>query len=109
MYPKSLEKRRKHFEVRLRVAEGNVEQVEAALITLTDRRAYKELDKPALRRLGVSFEEENPGSGTVSFSALDPKTGKSSWNAGRLSGAAFADADAGYADVSWSSKTVEKP
>lgn len=109
VYPKALEKRRKHFEIRLRVAEGHVEQVEVALITLTDKRAYKELDKPALRRLGVSFEEENPGSGSVSFSALDPKAGKTSWNAGRLSGAAFADADAGYADVSWSSKGVATP
>ncbi len=109
VYPKDLEKKRKHFEVRLRVVEGFVEKVEAALITLTDRRAYKELDKPALRRLGVAFEEENPGSGLVSIAALDPRPGRSSFNAGKLSLAAFADPLAGFADVSWSSKTVEKP
>lgn len=109
VYPKTLEKKRKHFEVRLRVVEGFVEKVEAALITLTDRRAYQELDKPTLRRLGVAFEEENPGSGVVSIAALDPRPGRAAFNAGKLSLAAFADAAVGFADVSWSSKTVEKP
>jgi hypothetical protein len=109
VYPKALEAKRKHFEVRLRVVEGFVEKVEAALITLTDRRAYKELDKPSLRRLGVAFEEENPGSGMVFVAALDPRPGRAAFNAGKLSLAQFADSAVGFADVSWSSKSVEKP
>lgn len=109
VFPKALEKARKHFEVRLRVVEGNVEKVEAALLTVTDRRAYKELDRVGLRRAGAAFEEENPGSGLVSIAALDLKAGKASWNAGSLTGASFADPAVGFADVSWSSKTVEKP
>ncbi|MDX6768039.1 MAG: hypothetical protein SF051_00790 [Elusimicrobiota bacterium] len=107
--PKELEKARKHFEVRLRVVEGFVEKVEVALVTVTDRRAYKELDKPSLRRLGVAFEEESPGSAEVLVSALDPRPGKSSWNAGKVRLAAFADPQAGFADFSWSVKGVATP
>lgn len=107
VFPKALEARRKHLEVRLRVVEGNVEKVEAALVTVTDRRAFKELDKVALRRAGAAFEEENPGSGLVLLSALEPRPGKTSWNAGKLSLAAFADPTVGYADVSWSARGVE--
>lgn len=109
VYPQELMKKRKHFEVRLRMAEGNVEQAEAALMTVTDRRDYRELDKPTLRRLGMAFEEENPGSGLVTLSALDPRPGKTSWNAGKLSQAAFADLYAGFSDVSWSVKGVAAP
>jgi hypothetical protein len=108
VYPAALEKRRKHFELRVRVVEGNVESVEAALVKITDRRAYKDVDRVALRKAGAAFEEEFPGSGVVSLAAFDPRPGKA-FNAGKLSKAGFADADAGFADVSWSSKLVEKP
>lgn len=108
VFPKALEKRRKHFEVRLRVVEGNVEKAEVAMVKITDRHAYKEVDRVELRKAGASFEEENPGSGLVTIAALDFKPG-SGLNVGRVSRAEFADPDAGFADVSWNLKKVEKP
>lgn len=108
VFPEKLEKRRKHFELRLRVVEGNVEKVEASLITVRDRRAYRGIDRVALRRAGAAFEEEFAASGVVSLAALDPKPGRG-LNAGKLSRAEFPDREVGFADVSWSLKTVEKP
>lgn len=108
VFPEKLEKRRKHFEIRLRVVEGNVEKVEASLITVRDRRAYRGIDRVALRRAGAAFEEEFAASGVVSLSALDPAPGRG-LNAGKLSRAEFPDREVGFADVSWSLKSVEKP
>jgi hypothetical protein len=108
VFPAKLEKRRKHFELRLRVVEGNVEKVEASLITVRDRRDYRGIDRVALRRAGAAFEEEFAASGVVSLAAFDPKPGRG-LNAGRLSRAEFPDREVGFADVSWSLKSVEKP
>lgn len=106
VFPRALEKRRKHFEIRLRVVEGNVEKAEAALVSVLDRRAAPELDSVGLRRAGAAFEESNPGSGVIALAALDARP-RGGLNAGKLSHAGFADADVGFADVSWSVKRVE--
>lgn len=108
LFPKSLERKRKHFELRFRVVEGNVEKVEAALVTVTDRRAYRDMDRVALRKAGAGFDEAFPASGLVSLAAFDPRPGRNA-NVGKLSLGEFADADAGFADLSWSLSSVEKP
>lgn len=108
LFPKALEKRRKHFELRFRVVEGNVEKVEASLITVRDRRAYRDIDRVALRRAGAAFEEESAASGVVSVAAFDPRPGRG-LNAGKLSLAEFPDREVGFADLSWSLSKVEKP
>jgi hypothetical protein len=108
VFPAKLEARRKHFELRFRVVEGNVEKAEASLITVRDRRDYRGMDRAALRRAGAAFEEEFAASGVISVAAFDPKAGRS-WNAGKLSKAEFPDREVGFADVSWALKSVEKP
>lgn len=108
LFPKSLEKRRKHFELRFRVVEGNVEKVEASLITVRDRRAYRDVDRVALRRAGAAFEEEYAASGVISVAAFDPKPGRG-MNVGKLSLAEFPDREVRFADLSWSLQKVEKP
>lgn len=108
VFPKALEKGRKHFELRFRVVEGNVEKVEASLITVRDRRAYRGIDRVALRRAGAAFEEEYAAAGVIRVAAFDPKAGRGR-NVGKLSLAEFPDREVGFADVSWSLKTVQKP
>lgn len=108
LFPKALERRRKHFELRFRVVEGNVEKVEASLITVRDRRAYRGIDRVALRRAGAAFEEESAASGVVSVAAFDPRPGRG-LNVGKLSLAEFPDREVGFADISWSLRSVEKP
>ncbi|HAZ08154.1 MAG TPA: hypothetical protein DCZ01_06465 [Elusimicrobia bacterium] len=104
IFPQALEKRRFHLEVRFRVVEGFIEDAKAAAVFVMDSRpgAGEGLDSFALRAAGVAFQEESPGSGQVLVSALDPRPGKTAFNAGRLKLAEFADADLGFVDASWS-------
>jgi len=109
LYPKALERRRTHFEVRLRVFEGFVEEVEVAAVTVTDRRrsaSGKLLDSYDLRKEGIEYQEERPGSGQIVVSELDPRPGTGAVNSGRLEKAEFADKDFGFINLAWSVKGV---
>ncbi len=102
VFPKALEKRRSHFEVRLRLVEGFVENVEASLVTVVDRQyTGAGMDSVELRARGVEFEEDSPASGSVLISALDPRPSKTAFNAGELKLGAFEAQEVGAADVSW--------
>lgn len=110
VHPKSLERRRTHFEIRFRIVEGFVEQVEAAAVRVTDRRfqapAKRPLDSFELREQAVEFESESPGSGAVIVAELDPRPVPSAANSGRLEKAEFADKDLGFVNLSWSVRGV---
>lgn len=109
VYPKALEQKRTHFEVRFRIFEGFVEEAEAAAIIVTDRRRQKSgrlLDSFDLREQGIEYQEEKPGSGSFVVAELDPRPTKSAANSGRLEKAEFADPDLGFVNLSWSSKGV---
>jgi hypothetical protein len=106
VFPKALERKRRHFEVRLKIVEGFVEEAKAAIVSVVDRRpgVGAGLDSFELRAQGVEFEEDSPASGTVVVSALDSRPSKSAFNAGTLKLAAFDAQDVGLADASWSVK-----
>ncbi len=109
VYPKALERKRTHFEVRLRVFEGYVEQVEAAAVTVTDRRPLPPkilLNSYDLRDQGIEYQEERPGSGQLVVAELDPRPGAGAVNSGRLEKAEFADKDLGFVNLSWAAKGV---
>lgn len=111
VFPKALEKRRLHFEVRFRVVEGFVEDVKVQAVSVVDPRPGlgAGLDSHALRREGIEFQEESPGSGQITVSALDARPGKGTFNAGKLKLAEFADKELGFADVSWSVHGLSAP
>lgn len=105
VYPRSLERRRTHFELRFRLFEGFVEEVEAAAVTVTDRRRQKSgrlLDSWDLREQAIEYESEKPGSGQFVVAEMDPRPGASARNSGRLEKAEFADKDLGFVNLSWS-------
>lgn len=105
VWPKALEKRRRHFEVRLRLVEGFVENAEAAVVTVVDSQyTGAGMDSFELRERGVEFEEDSPASAQILVAALDPRPSKAALNAGTLKQAAFAGRDVGLADVTWSVK-----
>lgn len=109
LYPKALEVKRTHLELRFRIFEGYVEEVEAAAVTVTDRRrppSAKLLDSYDLREEGIEYREERPGSGLFVVAELDPRPGASSVNSGRLEKAEFADRDLGFVNLSWAVKGV---
>jgi hypothetical protein len=108
IHPKSLEKKRTHFEIRFRIFEGYVEELEAAAVTVTDRSRSVTVaaDSYNLRDDGIEYQEERPGSGQIIVSELDPRAGKGSLNSGRLEKAEFADKDFGFVNLSWSVKGV---
>jgi hypothetical protein len=109
LYPKSLERLRTHLEVRLRVFEGYVEEIQAAAVAVTDSRRQKTpnlLDSYDLREQGVEYQEELPGSGQLVVAELDPRPGSASVNSGRLEKAEFALKDLGFVNLSWSVKGV---
>lgn len=111
LYPKSLEAKRTHFELRFRIVEGFVEQVEAAAVKVTDRRRQKSsrlLDSFDLREQAIEYESEKPGSGEISVAELDPRPGSSARNSGRLEKAEFAHKDLGFVNLSWSVRGVGK-
>ncbi len=103
IFPKSLEKRRAHLEVRFRIAEGFIEEAGAALVSVVDRRRGlgAGLDSRELDARGIAFEEDTPSSGSILVAALDPRPSRSAFNAGTLKLAAFGDKDVGLADASW--------
>ena len=106
--PKSLEAVRTHFEIRFRIFEGFVEEVRAAAVTVTDRRKslVKPLDSVELRAAGVEFQEEFPGSGLVTVSALDPRPRAGARNSGRLEKAEFGGRRLGFVHLSWDATGV---
>ncbi len=110
VHPKSLERRRTHFEVRFRIVEGFVEQVEVAAVRVTDRRFVPSSKRPPdsfeLRELAVEYETEKPGSGALVVAELDPRPIAGAANSGRLEKAEFADKDLGFVNLSWSVRGV---
>ena len=97
------------MELRLRVFEGYVENVQAAAVTVTDRRrppSARLLDSYDLHEAGVGYQEERPGSGQFVVAELDPRPGAASVNSGRLENAEFADKELGFVSLSWSVKGV---
>ncbi len=104
LYPKALERKRTHLEIRFRIFEGFIEEAQAAAVTVTDRRPEpsRRRDSFDLREEGVEYQEEQPGSGQLVIAALDPRPGASSVNSGRLEKAEFADKDLGFVNLSWS-------
>ncbi|MBI5246065.1 MAG: hypothetical protein HY923_02715 [Elusimicrobia bacterium] len=108
LYPKSLESRRAHFEIRLRVVEGYVEQAEAAAVIVTERRRLDAPKRPRdsydLREEGIEYREEMPGSGQLVIAELDPRPGAAAVNSGRLEKAEFADSDIGFVNLSWATR-----
>ncbi|MBI3288556.1 MAG: hypothetical protein HYZ74_03455, partial [Elusimicrobia bacterium] len=113
VYPKSLERREAHIEVRFRVFEGFVEEMQVAAVSIIDRRRREPsahpLDSFDLRAEGIEFQEEGPGSGAVVVSALDARTRKDAANSGRLELAEFVDKDLGFVNLSWSARGVAAP
>lgn len=110
VFPRALARRRAHFEVRLRLVEGFVEDARATLVKITDHRTGgATLTSEQLRARGVAFEEDSPASGRLEISALDPRPSKRAFNAGKLRAAAFADAGVRLANVSWSVKGLQGP
>lgn len=108
LYPASLAAKRTHFEVRLRVFEGFVENIQVAAITVTERRrkpSSPRLDAYELRAEGIEYQEDRPGSGRVLISALDPRPGKRALNSGRLEKAEFSQV-LGFVNLSWSLRGV---
>ena len=101
--PRDLERRRLHFEVRLRIAAGFVEDAKVAAVSVVDRRpgAGAGLDSYDLHARGVDFEEDSPASGALLISALDPRPSKSAVNSGTLKRASFGGKAVGLADASW--------
>lgn len=109
LYPKALEGKRTHLEIRFRIFEGFVEEAQAAAVTVTDRRRLPSaqlFDSYDLREEGVEYQEEQPGSGQLVVAELDPRSGASSVNSGRLEKAEFADKDLGFVNLSWSVRGV---
>lgn len=107
VFPKTaVDRRRVHFEVRLKIAEGYVDEVKAAAVTIVDERPNvgAGLDVHELRARGIEFEEDTPASGTVLISAIDPRPSKTAVNSGVLKLASFANKVVGLADVAWSAK-----
>ncbi len=112
LYPKALERKRTHLELRFRIFEGFVEEVQAAAVTVTDRRrppSAKLLDSYDLREEGIEYQEERPGSGQFVVAELDPRPTAAAANSGRLEKAEFADKDLGFVNLSWSVKGVRAP
>ncbi len=106
LHPAALEKRRTTIEIRFRIFEGYVEQVEAVAVTITERRRLLPPKRPRdsfdLHDEGIEYQEEKPGSAGVVVSELDPRPASASSNAGRLEKAEFADKDLGFVNASWS-------
>lgn len=111
IFPKALERKRGHFEIRFRLVEGFVEDVQVRAVTVVarDLHAGIGLDSYALRAGGIAFEEDSPGSAQILVSALDARPGKKAFNAGKLKLAAFAGKDLGYCDASWSVRGLTAP
>ena len=93
------------------MVEGFVEDVKVQAVSVADPRpgVGVGLDSYALRAEGIEFQEESPGSGQITVSALDARPGKKTFNAGRLKLAEFAAKELGFADVSWSARGLSTP
>ena len=111
IFPKTLEKKRAHFEIRFRAVEGFVEDVKVRVVTIMDSRpdVGAGLDSDGLRAEGVEFQDESPASAQVVVSALDARPGKAAFNAGALKSAEFSDRDLGTVSAIWSVRGLSGP
>jgi len=105
LFPKQEALSGTHFEVRLLVSEGYLDEAKVAKVRCRAPEG-RGLDSFELASKGLDFSEDFPGSGQLVLSALNPKAGKRSLNAGRLSRAEFADADWGLVDAAFSVRGV---
>lgn len=101
VFPEALKKRRTHLEARFLVQEGYLEEVKIAAVT-TDAAGRE--DSIALRRKGVEFQEENPGSAEVRIAALASSGPRDALNAGSVRRAAFGSW--GTVDFGWAARGI---
>jgi hypothetical protein len=108
IFPKALEKRRLHLEVRLRLVEGYVEEVSVLAVSVVDPRQGlgRDMNAEQLRGQGIEFQEESPSSGQLFISALETRAAKAAKNSGQLKFASFADKDLGVVMATWSATGV---
>ena len=98
LYPASFKKSSVHLEVRLQIIEGYLEGASIAAITLKAGQqpvAYGAEDSFTLGRRGLEFAEDFPAEAALKISAIDSKPGKTSRNAGSVSGADFGGKELG--------------
>ena len=105
VHPVALRSLRVHLEARFLIQEGFLEKVELAKVRILggawSAQDEKE-DSFTLRAKGVDFNEQTPAGAEVELSAIDPRPGSGSVNAGKVRHAAFGGRDLGFVDFSWS-------
>lgn len=104
VYPKSLARSRKHLEARFFVVEGFLEEVKVAAVTVAPGSGLdlEKEDSMSLKKKGVAFREDFPGSGSLRISAIS--TRKGGLNAGTVSQAGFADKELELTSFGWSAR-----
>jgi hypothetical protein len=110
VHPAKLARLRKHLEVRLKIVEGYLEGAEVAAVTIKEPGSAVEqglYDSVSLRRRGVAFLEEFPGKASLTLSAVNPRPGKRTWNAGAVRMAEFADPRLGDVNFSFAARGLE--
>lgn len=101
VFPEALKKRRAHLEARFLIQEGFLEKVElSAVVSAQEGRD----DSVELRRKGVEFQEESPGSAEVRVAALAASGARDALNAGSVRRASFASY--GLLDFGWAARGV---
>ena len=107
VYPASLRSLRKHMEVRYRLVEGFLEEVQVAAVTIRGGAPSPEdesLDAVALEKRGIEFREDFPGSGQVRVTAIDAKVSKRAYNVATVRKAEFGDRELGTVDLTYFAK-----
>lgn len=113
IFPKKLEAQRTHLELRLLLIEGYLEKAQLFEVTAAGGGFHD--DAAALEREGVSFQEESPESAQVRLTAVDPRPGKESFNAGLIQKALFPEyrpsglPDLGQVEIAYSVYGVSGP
>lgn len=87
IFPKALLAQRTHVELRLLLIEGYLEKAQLFEVIASGGGPYD--DAAALVAQRVDFQEESPESAQVRLTAVDPRPGKESFNAGRILKALF--------------------
>lgn len=105
LFPKSKDLADDHLEFRFLVSEGYLDEAKVSKVRCR-AAAGRGFDSFELSAKGFDFSEDFPGSGKLTLSALNPKAGKRSLNAGQLSRAEFAGADWGVVDAGFSVRGV---
>ena len=113
IFPKKLEAQRTHLELRLLLIEGYLEKAQVFEVTAAGGGVHD--DAATLEREGVAFQEESPESAQVRLTAVDPRPGKESFNAGLIQKALFPEyrpgglPDLGQVEIAYSVYGVSGP